>query len=48
MGFLFNINYHHCLSLRQMEVIKLNHTNLQPLCGKVNRDIKNDKVDFYI
>jgi hypothetical protein len=31
------------------EVIKLNHyTNLQPLCSKVNRDIKNDKVDFYI
>lgn len=31
------------------EVIKLNHyTNLQPLCSKVNRDIKNDKTDFYI
>jgi len=31
------------------EVIKLNHyTNLQPLCSKVNRDIKNDKIDFYI
>jgi hypothetical protein len=31
------------------EVINLNHyTNLQPLCSKVNRDIKNDKIDFYI
>lgn len=31
------------------EVIKLNHyTNLQPLCSKVNRDIKSDKTDFYI
>ena len=29
------------------EVVKLNHyTNLQPLCSKVNRDIKRDKLDF--
>ena len=28
------------------ELIKLNHyTNLQPLCSKVNRDIKKDKVN---
>lgn len=28
------------------DVIKLNHyTNLQPLCSKVNRDIKRNKVD---
>ena len=28
------------------EVIKLNHySNLQPLCSKINRDIKRDKVD---
>lgn len=27
------------------EIIKLNHyTNLQPLCSKVNRDIKRDKI----
>jgi hypothetical protein len=27
------------------EIIKLNHyTNLQPLCSKVNRDIKKDNV----
>jgi hypothetical protein len=24
------------------------YTNLQPLCSKINRDIKNDKIDFYI
>jgi hypothetical protein len=31
------------------ELIILNHyTNLQPLCSKVNRDIKSDKIDFYI
>jgi len=29
------------------EVIKLNHyTNLQPLCSKVNRDIKKDKIEY--
>jgi hypothetical protein len=29
------------------DVIRLNHyTNLQPLCSKVNRDIKKDKVDY--
>lgn len=27
------------------DIIKLNHyTNFQPLCSKVNRDIKRDKV----
>ena len=27
------------------EIIKLNHhTNLQPLCSKVNRDIKRNKI----
>ena len=27
------------------EIIKLNHyTNLQPLCSKINRDIKKDKL----
>lgn len=31
------------------EVVQLNHyTNLQPLCSKINRDIKSDKIDFYI
>ncbi len=30
------------------EVLKLNHyTNLQPLCSKINRDIKRDKKDYY-
>ena len=29
------------------ELIKLNHyTNFQPLCSKVNRDIKKDKLDY--
>jgi hypothetical protein len=29
------------------EVYRLNHyTNFQPLCSKVNRDIKRDKIDF--
>jgi hypothetical protein len=29
------------------EIIKLNHyTNLQPLCSKINRHIKKDKLDF--
>jgi hypothetical protein len=31
------------------DVIKLNHyTNLQPLCSKINRDIKRDKLNFDI
>jgi hypothetical protein len=30
------------------EILKLNHyTNFQPLCSKVNRDIKKDKRDYY-
>ena len=29
------------------EVLKLNHyTNLQPLCSKINRDIKKDKLNY--
>lgn len=29
------------------EVLKLNHyTNLQPLCSKINRDIKKDKIEY--
>jgi hypothetical protein len=29
------------------ELLRLNHyTNLQPLCSKVNRDIKRDILDF--
>lgn len=29
------------------EIIKLNHyTNLQPLCTKINRDIKKDKIEY--
>jgi hypothetical protein len=31
------------------EIIKLNHyTNLQPLCSKINRDIKKDKLEYEI
>ena len=30
------------------EMIKLNHyTNFQPLCSKINRDIKKNKPDYY-
>lgn len=29
------------------DIIKLNHyTNLQPLCSKINRDIKNNKTEY--
>jgi len=29
------------------DIIRLNHyTNLQPLCSKINRDIKRDKIDY--
>jgi hypothetical protein len=29
------------------ELIKLNHyTNLKPLCSRINRDIKKNKIDF--
>lgn len=30
-------------------ILKLNHfTNLQPLCSKINRDIKKDKIEYEI
>ena len=30
------------------ELLLLNHyTNLQPLCSKINRDIKRNKVNYY-
>jgi hypothetical protein len=33
----------------EQDTIKLNHyNNLQPLCSKVNRDIKRDKIDYEI
>lgn len=29
------------------DIIKLNHyTNLQPMCSKINRDIKRDKIEY--
>jgi len=29
------------------KIIKLNHyKNLQPLCSKINRDIKRDKIEY--
>ena len=31
------------------QLIKLNHySNLQPLCSKINRDIKKNKLNFII
>ena len=31
------------------ELLKLNHyTNLQPLCSRINRDIKRDRLDYNI
>jgi hypothetical protein len=35
-------------AVTEEEVIALNHyTNLQPLCSKVNRDIKKNKITYY-
>ena len=32
---------------KEDEIIKLNHyTNLQPLCSKINRDIKKDNLEY--
>lgn len=32
-------------ALREDEILKLNHySNLQPLCSKINRDIKRDRI----
>jgi len=32
---------------KEDEIIKLNHyTNLQPLCSKINRDIKKDSLEY--
>lgn len=37
------------ISTTEDEIIKLNHyTNLQPLCSKINRDIKKDKLTYEI
>ncbi len=31
----------------ESDIIKLNHyTNLQPLCSKINRDIKKDNLEY--
>ena len=31
------------------DIIRLNHyTNLQPLCSRINRDIKRDRLDYNI
>jgi hypothetical protein len=36
-----------CTANTEDEIIKLSHyTNLQPLCSKINRDIKRDIVDY--
>jgi|LakMenEpi03Aug12_release.lakeMendotaPanAssembly.Ray.scaffolds.fasta_scaffold1697190_1 hypothetical protein len=43
------------INLKKMELTSIvktamifsrNYNNLQPLCSKVNRDIKRDKLDF--
>ncbi len=32
---------------RDGQIININHyTNLQPLCSKINRDIKKDKLEY--
>jgi hypothetical protein len=34
------------IGVTKEEIIELNHyTNLQPLCSKINRDIKKDKLN---
>ena len=36
-------------SKTEEDIIRLNHyTNLQPLCSKINRDIKKDKLKYEI
>lgn len=38
-----------CTAITEEDIIRLNHyTNLQPLDSNTNRNIKRDKVDFYI
>lgn len=49
--FNFGWNYDHIIPISQAkteeEVIKLNHyTNFQPLCSKINRDIKKNKLCY--
>ena len=36
-----------CVIRSEEDIIRLNHyTNLQPLCSKINRDIKKNRIDF--
>lgn len=36
-------------ALNEKDIIKLNHyTNYQPLCSHINRDIKQNKIDFIL
>lgn len=36
-------------AITEEDIIKLNHyTNLQPLCSKINRDIKRDKLNWSV
>jgi len=44
-------NYDHIIpissALNEGDLIRLNHyTNFQPLCSKINQDIKGEKIDF--
>lgn len=49
----FGWDYDHIIpvssAITEGEVIALNHyKNFQPLCSKINRDIKRDKIDFIL
>ena len=34
-------------AINEKDIVKLNHfSNLQPLCSKINRDIKKDNICF--
>ena len=49
LNYGWDIDHRIPLSLAKTEedVIRLNHyTNLQPLCSKINRDIKRNSINF--
>lgn len=36
------------IAISEEDIVKLNHfSNLQPLCSKINRDVKINKQNYY-